>query len=720
DPAWSTLFTGTTDATGRLTWQTPGRQAFRRSVHVQRVVVEKDRDTLVLDPDRLGDRYADGQWRATADTWLEWTHQPLEARGPQVETLCHIFTDRPVYRPEEIVHIKGYVRRREHGELEPVTSARTLVVHGPGDLVWRYPVQLTAAGSFYHSWKEQKLPTGVYSARLEDKRTGNLGNVSFRLEAYKLPRFEVQLHAPDRAPLDHEFKVGLTADYYAGGRVAGRPLAWRVTQFPYAWTPKRLGGFLYSSDGRFSRTDRFESTPRLEKQDATDSLGAASLVINPAIEPTAQPRSYVVEATVTGADDQTVTAARQIVALPPFVLGLKVPRYLEKATRIQPEVVAVGPDDKPLTGLAVTVRLLERQWHSHLQASDFSDGVARYMTDVVDHKVAETRITSGSQPATVPFPIARAGVYIVEVEASDRLGRTQVIAVDLYAGGEQAVTWAKPPAGVFTVTSDRREYRPGDIAALVLESPFQHARALAVIEAPEGNHYEWLTIEGGAATLKLPLRGTYTPRIPVHFILMRGRLPGTAPLPGSTVDLGKPATLAATTWLKVEPVANRVEAKLTYPEKARPGQKIEVKIELSDPQGGRPLPGEVTLWLVDQAVLALGKEQVLDPLPDFITAVSSHLAARDTRNLAFGFLPYAENPGGDAGSGPAAGDLLGRATVRRNFKPVPYFKPDIEVGPDGSAQVTVALPDDLTNFKLRAKVASGPDRFGFATGQIAV
>ena len=34
--------------------------------------------------------------------------------------------------------------------------------------------------------------------------------------------------------------------------------------------------------------------------------------------------------------------------------------------------------------------------------------------------------------------------------------------------------------------------------------------------------------------------------------------------------------------------------------------------------------------------------------------------------------------------------------------------------------MTVALPDDLTNFKLRAKVASGPDRFGFGTGQIAV
>jgi len=236
-------------------------------------------------------------------------------------------------------------------------------------------------------------------------------------------------------PLDRAFKVGLTGIYYAGGRVAGRPIAWRVTQFPYTWTPKRRAGFLYSSDGRFSRTATFESSPRLEKQDTTDAEGGAKLVLNPAIEPTAQPRSYVVEATVTGADDQTVTATKQVIALPPFVLGLKVPRYLERATQIKPEVLAVGLDDKPIAGLEIKVRLLQRQWHSHLRASDFSDGVARYMTDVVDEKVNEIKIKSGADAIPVPLPIPRSGVYIVEIEASDKLGRTQVVSVDLYAGG---------------------------------------------------------------------------------------------------------------------------------------------------------------------------------------------------------------------------------------------------------------------------------------------
>jgi uncharacterized protein YfaS (alpha-2-macroglobulin family) len=718
---WETLFEGSTDGEGRVAWPAPGDDE-RRSIAVQRLVVAAGDDHLVLDPSRPPDGYADGQWFPTQETWLQWTQQELGHRGAQSEVLAHLFTERPVYRPEETVHIKGYLRRRDQGRLHPEVRPGALVVVGPGDLAWRYPQTPTGAGSVYHAFAEEKLPTGLYTAHFEDRHGQRFGEVSFRVEAYRLPTFEVSLHAPDRVPLDREFSVALTASYYAGGRVAGRPVGWRVTQFPYAWTPKRRPGFLYSSDGRFSRRERFESTPRLERQDSTDGEGGATLVLNPAIEPTAQPRSYVVEATVTGADDQTVTATRQVVALPPFVLGLKVARYIERAERLRPEIVVVGPDDKPLAGVEVTVRLLHRQWHSHLRASDFSDGVARYTTDVVDEQLRETRVVSAAEPVVAELPLPRAGVYVVELEASDRLGRAQVVAVDLYAGGEGAVAWSRPPAGVFTAASDKPRYLPGETAAVVLQSPFQSASALAVVETPDGNRYSWLEIEGGSAVFRLPIEEHWAPRLPVHFVLQRGRVPGTSPAPGNALDLGRPSTVASTAWLEVEPVAQRVEVTLRHPEKARPGERIEVGIELRSPGGpdAPPLPGEVTLWLVDQAVLALGREQRLDPLPDFLSQVLSHLAVRDVRNLVFGLLPFAEIAGGDGDLAEEAGSLLDRATLRRTFQPVPYYDPAIQVGPDGRATVAVELPDNLTNFKLRAKAASGAERFGFATGHLAV
>src|SRR5258706_5083418 len=126
-------------------------------------------DVLVLDRGHAPDGYADGQWSQSHQSLLGWAFDDLASRGPQAETLCHLYTERPVYRPEDGVHVKGYLRKREKGELKPELLTGRLIVQGPGDLVWRYPMEVTAAGSFYKFFKEEKLPTDGFSAHFEDK-----------------------------------------------------------------------------------------------------------------------------------------------------------------------------------------------------------------------------------------------------------------------------------------------------------------------------------------------------------------------------------------------------------------------------------------------------------------------------------------------------------------------------------------------------------------------
>jgi uncharacterized protein YfaS (alpha-2-macroglobulin family) len=716
---WETVMTGTTDRHGFYHWPAPGYQG-RRYTRVRRISVRKGKDVIVIDPAQGPDEYRNNHWAHSGNTWLQWTVARLSARKPQPENLCHIFTERPIYKPDELVHIKAYIRRRQaNGEFNIPHLTGELVVVGPGQREWRYPVVTGDRGSVYVKFKEDKLPTGYYQAFLEFKKIGRCGEVSFQKESYRIPKFEVQLHSADKVSLDKKFTVTLTSKYYAGGQVVNRPVRWRVTQYPYTWSPQARAGFVYSSDGRFSGRGAFHASPVMNVEAKTDDSGAARLELDPSIEPTAQPRSYVVEATVIGADDQTVTTTRQIHALPPLVLGIKAPRYLERARQISPEIIAVGADGKLIANQKIKLRLLKRQWHSHLQATDFSQGEAKYVTNVVDETVLEKTLQSGKKPIHVKLPIASAGVYIIELVAHDEMGRAQVVSVDLYAGGDEPVTWSRPPTKIFKVTSDKRHYQPGEVAKLILESPYQTARALAIVEAPAGNRYAWVNVHGGAASFKVPLLKTYTPRIPVHFILMRGRI-GDKRLAATQLDLGKPATVAATKWLEITPVEHIVQVKLDAPAKALPGQNIHVKIQLRD-QHGRPLAGEVTLWLVDQAVLALGKEQRLDPLPDFIHARDSRLTARDTRNLVVGHVPFDEEPGGGAAALEAAGkQLIDNVTVRQNFKPVPYYNPAIVVGPSGNTDITVKLADNLTNFKIRAKAISGKDRFGYAKGQIAV
>ena len=717
DAHFVNLAQGVTAADGSWTLTAPialGRD--REESEIRRITVVKATDTLVLEPRRGPQQYSASGWSKPDAPWLGWTTDKDQSdRRPAVQTLCHVFTERPIYRPEEPILIAGIIRRYESGSLAYATGSGQVVVTGPGEQEWRVPVTLDEIGGFHVKFDQKTEATGDYAIQYEPTDGDGCGAVTVKKEAYRLPTFEVVLNAPAHAPLDAPFQVDLLARFFAGGLLSDRPITWRVTQYPYVWTPPGREGFLFSSDSRFSGDANFRSTPVLSREAKTDAGGSAQLTLDPTIEPTAQPRQYLVEATVTGDDDLQVRGVQRVNALPPFVLGVKVPRYLPQLGAIDPEILALDGDGKPVVGLPMTVKLIHRQWNSLLQASDFAQGSAKYQTQVMDETVETRQLTSTADAQTMHFGVAEAGVYLVEVTAADKVGRAQTVRVDLFMAGNTPVTWQHPPAETVTVSTDKDRYDPGETATLLIQSPFQTARALAVVEEPEGRfRYDWVDIANGFGRYAVPIRKQQVPRLAVHFLVMRGRLP-IPPGPMAPFDQGKPVTLAATKWVNVNPTDNRVMVTLDAPAQARPAQEFDLVLHLADP-AGHPLAGEATVWMVDQAVLSLAKEQPLDPLPPFLVDRPSTMLARDTRNMAFGVIPLAEAPGGDE-----AGDFgMENISVRKNFTPVPLYVPRVKVGADGTARVHVKLPDSLTVFMLRAKAVSGPDRFGFGTGQMKI
>jgi uncharacterized protein YfaS (alpha-2-macroglobulin family) len=760
DNKFITLAKGMTDASGFFSWS-PGK---RSSAELRRIVVAKGLDTLDVDPENAPSEYSKENWTKPEAGWLSWTTDPELPRIEKARTLCHVFTERPIYRPEEPVHIKGFVRSYRGGALNLAKTGGALVVSGPGNQEWRIPVKVDAAGSFYHKFDAQTPATGDYSVKFEpagakpkpkepakdaDKpkeegQTGteaqdqaadgessaeegaqtaqvedlSCGQFSFKKEAYRLPTFEVVLNAPQTVPLDSEFNVYLVARYFAGGLAADRPVKWRAAQFPHVFTPAGREGFLFSTDARFSGEGKFKSSAVLERDSRTDAGGASRMTFDTTIEPTAQPRRYSIEATVTGDDGIEVRNVQNVIAVPPFVLGVKTPRYIEKPGAIAPELLAIDGKGEAIAGLEMTVRLIKRNWISTLQASDFAQGAAKYVTQVHDETLLERKVTSAKEAQSLQLEAREAGVYVVQLEAYDRLKRRQQVSIDFFVGGDTPVTFQRPPASSATITTDKEKYAPGETATLLIQSPFQNARALAIVEQPSGTYdYQFVDIANGFGRYQLTLHKEQTPKLPVHFLIMRGRLKDSAPQPSATFDQGKPVTIAATKWLEVTPVKNIVTAKLEYPAKARPGQEVDVTLRLTD-DAGKPLAGEATFWMVDQAVLSLAKERPLDPLPDFIVERETKMAARDTRNMAFGIIPLEEVPGGDAALEEWGAE--NNISVRKNFTPVPIYLPSVKVGADGIAKIKVKLPDTLTVFKLRAKAVSGPDRFGWAGGEMLI
>lgn len=737
DSTWRVLADRKTNAKGEV--ELPDLQRPGVSTRVRRIVVRKDGDVLTLDARHPPEVYQNGSWRRDWNAWLQSTPSRTDS-----EDLAHLYSDRPVYKPGEEVHLRAYLRRKVAGRLQAVTGKVQVVVQDPSGRETRTSLQLSNGGVYHLHATEADGPTGTFRWWVETdhpkrRHRRRLSTAhSFKVEAFRVPRFEVNLHAPDQVALDAPFEVGLTARYYAGGRAEGLDVEWSVSHRPLSWSPASVEGWYTSSDGRYSRAPGYETAPSDSRGGTTDASGADTVEVDPSREPDARPRTYTIEATVTGPDGQTVTSVQRVRAVPAFVLAAKLPRVLAPAEALKVQAQAVGPDGAPVSGRPLTIRLKSRRWHSHLQASDFSTGVPRWVTEPVDEVVHEVTRTSGEAPIEVALPADRAGVWVVEVESRDTLGRSQMLSVDVFRKGNEAVAWEKPESRVFRLSADAGTYTPGETATVVIRSPFQQARAVVAIESPAGLETRAVEVRGGQASFEVKIDETMAPRLPVHVLLWRGRVEAPAPTAESMTDLGKPQTLASTHWLRVDPTHRKLEVTLDAPARATPGEEIDVEVSLTTPDG-KPAAGEVTLWLVDRAVLALGKETPLDPLGSFLGSTSAQLRWHDTRGMTFGRFPFAKMPGGDgmddmmampaaarmremsAGAGPGGGGgLLSRLTVRRNFATVPFFRPDVAVGPSGKVTVKVKLPDNLTVFALRAKATSGAERFGFAKGKVAI
>ena len=235
------------------------------------------------------------------------------------------------------------MRSYRGGALSLTKTGGTIVVTGPNNQEWRIPVKLDASGCFYHKFDAQTPATGDYSVKFEpdapkakegrrrpktrraseDEATDaaqetSCGQFTFKKEAYRLPTFEVVLNAPQTVALDATFDVDLLARYFAGGLAADRPVKWRAAQFPYVFTPPDREGFLFSTDARFSGDGKFKSTAVLERDARTDAGGAARMTFDTTIEPTAQPRRYSIEATVTGDDGIDVRNVQNVIAAAAF------------------------------------------------------------------------------------------------------------------------------------------------------------------------------------------------------------------------------------------------------------------------------------------------------------------------------------------------------------------------------------------------------------------
>ncbi|HEY0136719.1 MAG TPA: alpha-2-macroglobulin family protein, partial [Nannocystis sp.] len=251
-----------------------------------------------------------------------------------------------------------------------------------------------------------------------------------------------------------------------------------------------------------------------------------------------------------------------------------------------------------------------------------------YKYETVDVPAGSCQLTSDVAPATCELDVGKAGTYVARAEIKDAKGRRALTRHTLYVYGKDAVVWDQDQRRVDLVP-DKRSYEPGEQATVLLRSPFDRARGLAVIEREGIVEYRELVIEGGAGTLEVPVTEDNIPGVEVAVLLIRGRVdvPGAPP----DQDLGRPAVAIGNVSLAVATTRKKIDLRL-IPERSEvaPKETLKLEIQARDPSGAGQ-KASVAIMVVDEGVLSLMAFKTPDPLAFFHRARAPGVSLFDLR-----------------------------------------------------------------------------------------
>lgn len=154
----------------------------------------------------------------------------------RVITTTYFFTDRAIYRPGQTIHFKGIVldKKGDKTTIRKKFSTTVALYDANGQKVSSLNLNTNDYGSITGSFT---TPVGVVTGQM------NLGNESgqvyFRVEEYKRPKFEVTFK-PVTGSYKLNQKVVITgkAAAYAGNAIGDAQVKYRVTRearFPFMW-----------------------------------------------------------------------------------------------------------------------------------------------------------------------------------------------------------------------------------------------------------------------------------------------------------------------------------------------------------------------------------------------------------------------------------------------------------------------------------------------------
>lgn len=639
-----------------------------------------------------------------------------------------LFSERGIYRPGETVRLKAIARRGTLGSLQPVARGDTLrwtVRDREGAAVREV---LATASVFGTADLAVKVPAGAklgdWDAALELRRRGRwvpLARTAFRIAEYRPPEFLVDvLTASAPGVAGDTLRATIEGRYLFGAPMARASVAWTARQVPLdPWEIEVPGaeGWTLGETGAWYEEFEDRATPvrtLVALADSLDAQGRLTVAVAVPGDSGARPVRATVEATVSDVNRQRVSGSTTVTVHPAaFYLGLR-PQgngwFWQAGTPVTVDVAAFATGGGMVPGVAVTGTVVRREWHSvRRERGGYGELVGEWVSDTV----AACRLVTAQAPVPCRFTPAAGGTYTIAVAARDARGRAVRSSLLRWVVGKDWVPWNDESQFKMDVIPDRTRYAPGDTATILLAAPFTGADAWLTVEREGLIEQRRLRITSGTTTIRLPITEAHAPNVFVSVLTARGR---SAP-PGPLDDPGRPTLRVGYAELRVTPEVKRLAVQVE-PARAeyRPGDTAQVRVRVRN-AAGRGERAEVTLWAVDEGVLALTGYRTPDPLDLLYRPRGLGLRLGSDLTSVAPQVPEGEK-GRRAPGGGGGGENLD--VLRSRFQTTAFFLASVLTDLNGDAVARAKLPDNLTTFRVMAVAVTAGDRYGSGDARLLV
>jgi len=628
-------------------------------------------------------------------------------RSGEDQDMLYLFTDRPIYRPDQSVHFKavlwkvGMDRYSLEGEQISIVIRDTKY-----NEVFKESYTTNDFGSFEGEFiLTDEPPLGRYSIRAM-KGEKQIGYTTFQVEEYRKPEYTVTVNPSKDVFIGGETaRVEIEAEYLFKSPVQDAEVMYKVYSSYYRrscwgyWKCVYYEPLAEYYPGYWPPYYNYGQKLVASGEAVTDAEGKAYIEFDTNAD---REKRYVIEAVVVDASNRQVSGAGSVIVAPALFRLTVMP---EKWWYGEEEDIVLNIEAQDFEAVPVdteaTVRIYGLQWNSETK---------EYDEELVHEEIAAT--SEGEAEITARLP---AGQYKAKAEALDAQGNKAESENSFSVRGKaQKRRYQEMEASL-----DRELYLPGEDAVLTIAAPEADYYALISVEGRGIFGYEVIHSLGQEFSYIIPVNADYEPNA---FVTVTG------------VQNGK--VFIKTLSINVPPKESKIDIEIeTDRDYYYPRETAHYKVKAT--ANGVPVAAEFAVMLVDEAIFQLAEDNKQDIFQFFFrpeyNRVSTQWSLRDyyypyyyydtmaaggmmeeSRAMDAGIPMATPAPMADGGGKKA----YVTAEVRKKFADTAYWKAFLKTDADGIAEFNIELPDNLTTWRA-AVIANSQTKAGMQEDKIA-